>query len=185
MDERPDPNGPVVPRSRSLSGFHPMLAKAALPTLGLMYAEDWADYVLLRSPFLLKRVVVADLGAARRARGDVPPFAVPLLELEASKDWWEPIRRGVARVLNVPEEPPKKVWLGKQKTVVTYLDRQGAVHGPKLRTSDHEALVKALRELGGGFQVYVVSTKASWAERMRAIAQSTVSDEVLCDEVCR
>ena len=171
---------PIVPRPRGPSGFHPFLAKAAFPTLGLMYTDDWADYALFHVPFLLRRVVVADQGAARRGRADVPPFAVSL-ELEASKAWWEPIRRGVARFVGVPEEAPKKAWLGASaKTVVTYLARQDAVGGPQLKSADHEALVRALGELGSGYEVHVVSTEGSWMERMRAIAQSTVSVGVCC-----
>jgi hypothetical protein len=177
VGERPDDNEPL-PRQRSPSGFHPLLAKAAFPTLGLLYAEDWADYALLHVPFLIKRAVVADQGAARRAGpADVPPFAVPLVELEASKAWWEPVRRSVARFLDVPEEAPKKAWLSKSKTVVTYLSRQDAVGGARLRAGDHAALVRALGELRGsaGYEVHVVSGETSWVERMRAIAQSTVS----------
>lgn len=182
MGERPDENGPIVLRQRSPSGFHPLLAKAAFPTLGLLYAEDWADYALLHVPFLFKRAVVADQGAARRAGpADVPPFAVPLVELEASKVWWEPIRRRVARYLDVPEEAPKKAWLSKSKTVVTYLSRQDAGGGARLRAGDHKALVRALGELrGAGYEVHVVEAGAAWVERMRAIAQSTVSDGRVC-----
>lgn len=172
MDERP--SEPNVVRQRSPSGFHPFLAKAAFPTLGLMHKEDWADYVLFHVPFLIKRVVVADQGAARRARTDVPPFAVPLVELEASKTWWEPIRREVARFLDVPEQAPKRAWLTKTETVVTYLSRQDAAHGPKLREADHKALVEALGALEQGYTVHVISSEASWVERMTAIAQSTV-----------
>jgi len=176
MGEQPDRDALDVPRQRSPSGFHPMLAKAALPTLGRLYAQDWADFALLHVPFLIKRAVVADEGAARRARPDVPPFAVPLVELGAAKQWWEPIRRSVARFLDVAEQAPGKAWLTKQKTVVTYLSQQDAVRGPKLREADHAALVLALRELGSGYEVHIVSSETSWAERMRAIAQSTVSD---------
>ena len=178
MGEPPDRNGPIVVRQRSPSGFHPLLAKAAFPTLGRMYAEDWADYALLHVPFLIKRAVVADQGAAARARADVPPFAVPLVELRAPKGWWEPIRRRVARYLDVPEGAARVGWLSKPKTVVTYLSRQDAVGGARLRAGDHEALVRALGELRGsaGYEVHVVEAEASWVERMRAIAQSTVSD---------
>lgn len=139
-----------------------------------MYQEDWDDYALLHAPFLIKRAVVADQGAARRARVDVPPFAVPLVELEASKEWWEPIRRSVARFLDVPEEAPKEAWLTKTGTVVTYLSCQDAARGSKLKGTDHEALVEALEALGKGYTVHVVSSEASWVERMTAIAQSTV-----------
>ncbi|KAF8556036.1 hypothetical protein OG21DRAFT_1506985 [Imleria badia] len=174
LGDQPEEDKSILPRQRGPSGFHPMLPKAAFPTLGLMYAEDWADYALLQVPFLLTRVVVADQGAARRARADVPSFAVPLVELEASKVWWEPVRRSVARFVGVAELAPKKTWLSKPKTVVTYLSRQDAVGGPKLRAADHEALVQALGELGDRYEVHVMSSEVSWMARMRAIAQSTV-----------
>ena len=180
MGRKPDPNGPIVTRQRSPSGFHPLLAKAAFPTLGLMYQEDWADYALIHVPFLMKRVVVADQGAARRARTDVPAFAVPLVELGAGKEWWEPIRRDVARLLDVAEQAPKKAWLTKTEMVVTYLSRQNATRGPRLRDADHEGLVKALGELGNGYTVQVVSSETPWVERMTAIAQSTVRCGSLC-----
>ncbi|KAG6380859.1 hypothetical protein JVT61DRAFT_5248 [Boletus reticuloceps] len=67
MGEQPDPNGSIVPRQRSPSGFHPMVVKV--------------DYALLHVPFVLKRVVVADQGAAHHARADLPSSAVPLTEL--------------------------------------------------------------------------------------------------------
>ncbi|KAG1726941.1 hypothetical protein EDB19DRAFT_1943709 [Suillus lakei] len=73
---QPDLNGPVIRRHRSDSGFHPYLPKAAFPLLGLMYQEDWEDYALMEVPFVFKRLVVADFGAAARSTNDMPPFAL-------------------------------------------------------------------------------------------------------------
>ncbi|KAF8439109.1 hypothetical protein L210DRAFT_3543503 [Boletus edulis BED1] len=50
----PGPNGPVVPRQRVQSAFHPMVVKAAFTTLGLMHAKAWADYALLHVPIPAK-----------------------------------------------------------------------------------------------------------------------------------
>ncbi|KIJ15878.1 hypothetical protein PAXINDRAFT_114346 [Paxillus involutus ATCC 200175] len=174
MGERPDLNKPIVFRHRSPSGFHPFLPKAAFPTLGLMYQEDWEDYALMHAPFLMRRVVVADQGAARRSREDVPSFAIPLVQLEASKQWWEPIRRNVASFLNVVDQEPKKSWRSKTKPVIAYLSCQDAASGPKLRSADHEALVKELSNLGSEYTVYILPSEASWTQRMTAITQSTV-----------
>ncbi|KIJ59389.1 hypothetical protein HYDPIDRAFT_118615 [Hydnomerulius pinastri MD-312] len=174
MGERPDLNGPIILRQRSPSGFHPFLAKAAFPTVGLMYKEDWEDFALMEVPFILRRVVVADQGAARRSRGDVPPFALPLVELGASKEWWEPIRRNVASFLGVVDQEPKKSWRSKTKTVITYLSRQDAPSGPKLKSADHEALVKALNNLGSGYIVNIIPSESPWTRRMTAVAQSTI-----------
>ncbi|KAF9219516.1 hypothetical protein BS17DRAFT_420472 [Gyrodon lividus] len=173
MGETPDLNKPIILRHRSPSGFHPFLPKAAFPTLGLMYKEDWEDYASIHPPFLMRRLVVADGGAARRSRGDVPSFAIPLVELEASKQWWEPIRRNIASSLNVVDQEPKR-WGSKTKPVITYLSRQDAAGGPKLRGADHEALVKELNNLGSGYTVHVIPSEAPWTRRMTAIAQSTI-----------
>ena len=90
--------------------------------------------------------------------------------------WWEPIRRSVARFVGVVEFEPKKTWLSKPKTVVTYLSLQNMVSGPKLRIADHEALVQALGDPGRGHEVHVASSDVSWKARMHAIVQSMVSD---------
>ncbi|KAI6148542.1 hypothetical protein BKA82DRAFT_992367 [Pisolithus tinctorius] len=170
---RPEMIAPVLPRQRSPSGFHPYLPKAAFPTLGLMFREDWQDFASMQAPFLLRRVVVSDAGAARRYKNDVPPFAVPLVQLPASKHWWEPIRRNVAAFLGVDHEM-KKSWIGSQKVVITYLSRQDDPVGLKLRESDHEALVDMLYKLGKNYVVNVVHASTPWTERMTAILQSTV-----------
>ncbi|KAF9239881.1 hypothetical protein BU15DRAFT_87881 [Melanogaster broomeanus] len=185
--ERPEVNGPIILRHRSPSGFHPFHPKAAFPTLGLMYKEDWEDYAFMHVPFVMRRLVVADQGAARRSRGDVPSFAIPLVELEASKQWWEPIRLNMARFLNLVDQAPKQSQRSETKMVITYLSRQDAATGPKLRNSDHKALVKELNNLGNGYTVYIIPSEAPWTQRMSAIAQSTtligVHGEHLADSV--
>lgn len=170
---KPDSNAPILPRERSPSGFHPYLPKAAFPMLGLMFREDWEDFASMQAPFLLNRVVVSDEGSARRSRRDIPPFSVPLVELDASEHWWEPIRRNVAAFLGVDYEA-EKTWMGSQK-VVTYLSRQDAEDGPKLKHSDHETLVNELHLLENSFIVNIIPANAPWAERIAAILQSTVS----------
>ncbi|KAI6107589.1 hypothetical protein EDD17DRAFT_1528370 [Pisolithus thermaeus] len=170
---RPEMNAPILPRQRSPSGFHPYLPKAAFPTLGLMYQEDWQDFASMQAPFLLRRVVVSDSGAARRYKDDVPPFAVPLSQLSASAHWWEPIRRNLASFLGVELEV-KKNWIGSQKAVITYLSRQDDPNGPKLREPDHEALVDMLNKLGKNYVVNVVHASTPWKEHMAAILRSTV-----------
>ncbi|KAG1748268.1 uncharacterized protein EDB91DRAFT_1047900 [Suillus paluster] len=175
--ERPEVNvRPILRRYRSDSGFHPYLPKAAFPMLGLMYKEDWEDYALMEVPFLFERLVVADFGAAERATNDLPPFALSLIGLDASKEWWEPIRENLAKFLHVDPHAQNPNG-GGEKTIVTYISRQDARSGPKLRRADHDALVSALEQLrrSDNFEVYVVSSEEGhWTERMSAIAQSTV-----------
>lgn len=173
---RPEVNvRPILRRYRSDSGFHPYLPKAAFPMLGLMYKEDWEDYALMEVPFLFERLVVADFGAAGRATNDLPPFALSLVGLAASKEWWEPIRQNLAKFLRVNHRAQNPNG-GKEKTIVTYISRQNARSGPKLRRADHVALVSALEQLHGSddFEVHIVSSEGRWIERMSAVAQSTI-----------
>ncbi|KAJ8589367.1 hypothetical protein M405DRAFT_738703 [Rhizopogon salebrosus TDB-379] len=174
-DPRPrDSDTPTI-RHRSDSGFHSHLPKAAFPTLGLMYMEDWEDYAQMEVPFLIEKLVVADLGAAGRSTNDVPPFAVPHLGLDASTEWWEPIRQNLAHFFN-GEDPAQNANSLNEKPIVTYISRQDAVGGSKLRRSDHNALVAALETLRGSnnFEVYIVSSEGQWTERLSAVAKSTV-----------
>lgn len=59
---------------------------------------------------------------------------------------------------------------------ITYLSRQEmGADGERLRASDHAALLSALENLARtGVRVYVLDEYATWTERMRALAQSTV-----------
>ncbi|KAH7918675.1 hypothetical protein BV22DRAFT_1100231 [Leucogyrophana mollusca] len=174
---RPDLNKPIVLRHRSPSGFHPFLPKAAFPTLGLMYKEDWEDFALMAVPFVLKRVVVADRGAATRSRSDVPPISFPCTgsEMGASQYWWEPVRRSLAAFLGV-DQALEKTWRGKERPTITYISAQDADLGPALRNVDHDALVSALEKMGRDYSytVNIVSSQGSWTERMTAIAKSTI-----------
>ncbi|KAG2124454.1 hypothetical protein DEU56DRAFT_827468 [Suillus clintonianus] len=172
---QPDLNGPIIRRHRSDSGFHPYLPKAAFPLLGLMYQEDWEDYALMEVPFVFERLVIADFGAAARSTNNEPPFALPLIGLNASKEWWEPIRQNLARFLRVnhnAQNPNSR----QEKTVVTYISQQDARSGSRLRSADHLALVSALETLheSNDFEVHIVSSEGHWTERMSAVAQSTV-----------
>ncbi|KAG1840116.1 hypothetical protein C8R48DRAFT_838370 [Suillus tomentosus] len=172
---RPDLNGPIIRRQRSHSGFHPYLPKAAFPLLGLMYKEDWEDYALMEMPFVFERMVVADFGAAARSANDVPPFALPLVGLDASQDWWEPIRQNLAKFLHVNYNT-QNLNSEQKKTIVTYISRQDAINGSRLRSADHNALVNALETLheSNDFEVNIVSSEGHWAERLTAVAKSNV-----------
>lgn len=172
---QPDLNGPIIRRQRSDSGFHPYLPKAAFPSLGLMYKEDWEDYALMEVPFVFERLVVADFGAAARAANDVPPFALPLVGLNASKEWWEPIRQNLAKFLHV-DHHAQNLNSGQEKTVVTYISQQDATIGSRLRSADHNALVHALETLheNNDFEVNIVSSEGQWVERLSAVTQSNI-----------
>jgi len=131
---------------------------------------------------VMERVVVADRGAAARARrgpADQPVFSPPFENMEASSHWWEPIRRMMAGFVRLGEEGEKKGKFTAQKAVkyvVTYLSTQENGTGPKLRDEDHQRLVRALKDLESrhGFEVNVVPANAEWLTRMKILTRSTI-----------
>jgi len=171
-DPRPQPDNETILRHRSSIGVTPQTLKAAYPSLaGPQFAEDFADFAGLVVPVLLDRVVIADRGAARR--GGLPARVAPFTALRASEDWFESARGTLAEYfLGGLYEGQAAPAAGTY--TVTYLSRQDGAEGDRLRASDHAALVEALRGLARtGVKVNIVDEKASWAERMRAIVQST------------
>ncbi|KAL6302988.1 hypothetical protein BKA93DRAFT_364114 [Sparassis latifolia] len=135
------------PRERSYNGFHPLLPKAVIPTLGLWYQEDWEDLAEMNLPWLLERVVIADRGAAERGRENwgrrwrpadrmaeisdhdfkraedddgKPAWAAPFVGLKAPEGWWGPVRTALARYLRLPEQSQSSAGSGwrKKKAVV-------------------------------------------------------------------
>ena len=127
-------------------------------------------------PFVMERIVVADRTAAEKSLETNQPIFAPSMALEGSPYWWEPIRRALAGYYDLKEG-------GTSKPVVTYLHRQGEASGPRLRDSDHELLVRGLRNMAraNGYELHVVSTLTSetaWDAKMSSIARSSVSDLV-------
>jgi hypothetical protein len=167
----------ALPDKRSKTGVDELTSKAAFPTLSLMYRDDWEDFAKMDIPFILERVVVADRGAAARASKTQPVFAPPFQDLEASKYWFEPVRRTVNGFLRVPEES-QRAAAADTKPVVTYLSTQEKIVGPRLSDEDHHELVGHLNTLHRtyGYEVNVVAADVGWAERMRFLVRSTVSD---------
>ncbi|KAI0716715.1 hypothetical protein C8Q76DRAFT_616255 [Earliella scabrosa] len=126
----PSPNEDVKahppPRERAFLGFHPLLPKAVLPTVGMWFAEDWQDLADMHVPFMLERVVIADRGAAERGRANwhpssdspdsadskrkrapsedgAPAWAAPFVGLRAPDGWWAPVRAALLRYLRVSD----------------------------------------------------------------------------------
>lgn len=132
----------TTPRIRTplpLPLHHPFLLKSAFPAVGVEYKEDWDDYCLMEMPWVFERLVLVDQGAARRAAGTEGLHAV--LRLDERSDWWTPIRATLLRSLSLPVDTPPE----GAKPVVTYISRQNATAGPKLRGADHTALLQALK----------------------------------------
>ena len=111
--------------------------------------------------------------AGHSVNSEQPIFSLPF-DLEASKNWWEPVRRTLALYFDAYYEK------AKDKKVITYLHRQSESTGPKLVSEDHDALVRALQKLGRsrGYVVHIVSTSTTetdWNEKMGAVVRSSVS----------
>jgi hypothetical protein len=202
-DPRPDSDDESIPRQRANIGVAPETLKAAYPSLaGAQFAEDFADFAGISLPFLFDRVVIADRGAARNGGlpRDTPAWTVPFTRLRASEDWFEPMRKALSECILGEDEnsagtgtsadsasnaPAPAPAAAKATThTVTYLSRQGGEEGSRLRAADHAALIGALENLARtGVRVYVLDEYATWTERMRALAQSTVVLSVFGDHL--
>jgi hypothetical protein len=182
VDPKPETDDESIPRRRANIGVAPETLKAAYPSLaGAQFAEDFADFISIGMPVLLDRVVVSDRGAARHAglpRG-VPAWSPPFTALRASENWFEPVRRLLAQYFFGEDESgvaDSTTTPTAGTHTVTYLSRQNGADGERLLATDHVALLDGLQNLARtGVKVYVLDENSSWTERMRALAQSTVS----------
>ena len=193
-DPRPDPDDESVVRHRSYIGVPPETFKAAYPSLaGAQFSEDFADFAGISLPVLLDRVVVADRGAARHAGlpQGVPAWATPFNSLRASEDWFEPMRKALSECLFGADESAgdgsatsSNAPAAVTTHTITYLARQNGAEGERLRAEDHVALLGALEDLARtGVRVYALDEYATWTERMRALAQSTIVLSVFGDHL--
>lgn len=160
----------LIARARSDFGFPHTLAKALLPSTGIVYRHDWSDLHESEVPYVLDRVVIADYQAAMQApsEDELPYWAAPFKALDGSKNWWEPIRSALSRVMRVAEN--------SDEFVVTYVSRQDVESGPTLRPEDHDILVKELEKLARDTKctVKIVPHSAPWQERLSSILRSTI-----------
>jgi hypothetical protein len=175
----PEPIDENIPRTRTNIGVSPETLKAAYPSLvGVQFEHDFEDFIGINMPVLLDRVVVSDRGAARQSglSPGMSAWSPPFTLLRASEDWFEPVRRALAQVVLGEDE---SVVTGSTATgthAVTYISRQGNGDSGRIFAADHEALLAELQNLARtGVNVFVIDENASWTERMRALAQSTVS----------
>lgn len=143
--------------------------KSLLPSTGIAYQRDWLDLHESEVPYVLERVVIADYGAATQASSgdELPYWSAPFKDLEASKNWLEPLRSGLSRIMRIAEDSNK---------VVTYITRQNVESGPTLNPEDHDGLVKELEKLAHDTKciVEIIPSSAPWQEKLSAILKSTV-----------
>lgn len=164
-----DGSDELIQRTRSETGLPHSLTKSLLPSTGITYHRDWVDLHESEVPYVLERVVIADYTAASQASyGDeVPYWSAPFKDLEGSKNWWEPLRSGLSRVMRITENSDE---------VVTYISRQNVDSGPTLKAEDHDVLMMELEKLARDTKctVEIVPYSAPWEEKLSAILRSTV-----------
>lgn len=173
-DPLPPEDEPSKRRSRVDTGFHPYLAKAAFPQLGMQFFIDWDDFHKMEVPFVFERIVIADRSATEGAIVEGQPIYSPAFGLEGgSSHWWEPVRTTLATYLGQHEIKPNA------KKVVTYIHTQAESQGANLSDEDHKSISDALNKMARtyGYEVYVVSTQTNqtdWVTKMTAIVKSSV-----------
>jgi hypothetical protein len=173
-DPQPERHGDgsdeLILRARSEPGLPHSLQKSLLPSTGIMYHHDWSDLHESEVPYVLERVVIADYHAATRASSQdkLPYWSAPFKDLEGSKNWWEPLRSALLRVIHVVEK--------SDEVVVTYVSRQDVESGPTLKPEDHNVLVNELEKLARDTKctVQIVTHSAPWQEKLSAMLRSTV-----------
>lgn len=190
VDRRPDPDDESIQRTRSNIGVAPETLKAAYPSLvGAQFKEDFEDFIGIGMPVLLDRVVVSDRGAAQHSglSPGMSAWSPPFTSLRASEDWFEPVRWPLAQLVLGEDASAVSDSTAKPATgthAVTYISRQDSADRDRLLAADHDALLKGLQHLARtGVKVFVIDENASWTERMRALAQSTIVLSVYGDHL--
>lgn len=176
------------PRPRSDTGFHPYSLKAAFPNTDVLYKQDWEDYHKLEVPFVIQRLVVSDPAAAARSLNKGQPANAPPYGVEASRFWWEPVRRTLVAYFDRLNEESKTLentessfwsWKPKTKKVIVYIDNQAdALKSGKsaLLPEDHAYFSRSLHKLGRdkGYEVHTVTPETPWQTKMDMMIRSTV-----------
>ncbi|WVW80851.1 hypothetical protein I302_102841 [Kwoniella bestiolae CBS 10118] len=185
--------------------FNPTLLYSLFPSISTLYPEDWADMknqTISSAPkaFVLERALLADRSAAFRGEWTGPTARTVASALhvgQASKWWWEPIRRQVLRYSGLPEsiisrnleghgatDPTSLIGPGVDVVeplappgtytpVITYISRQSSRR--RLTKESHEDLVKALEERSKrlGWELVIVEAEKMSKEEQFALAGRT------------
>ncbi len=113
----------------------------------------------------------------------LPGWAAPFVGLDAPREWWAPARAALRAYLGVPATASDGA-ARKARPVLTYVsmaDEPTESPEPRVRDEDHAKLIEGLRALqkegvlGSVNIVHGNGTREVWEDRMRAIAQSSVS----------
>ncbi len=190
--------------------FNPTLLFALFPSVSLLYPNDFDDLAnITRSSiskaYMLDRAILVDRSAAFRGQWTAPvsrTVANALHVGEASRWWWEPIRRQVLRYSGVSEEvisrnlegfgalDPAVVRqphiagpditdlqplqpAGTYAPVITYVSRQHSRR--RLTPESHAELVQALEQRAAklGWELVIIEAELMTKEEQFALAGRT------------
>ncbi|WVW78167.1 hypothetical protein I302_100118 [Kwoniella bestiolae CBS 10118] len=130
----------------------------ALPSVSVEDKQGWEDRNTAGLPILLEKVVIIDRWAAHSSGGEVGKWGkmnALIPSISATRSFWDPIRSNVMRSLGVDEHSE----IGSRGLpVVVYVDRQK--ENPKMKQSDHDALVEGLMSLTNVAEVHVARLSA-------------------------
>ena len=170
---------------RDSSNFNTFFMKAAFTSTTLESKHDWSDRVFMtrngNKAWRFDTVLLADRSAAFRGQicglqnQRTAAEAWEVVKDNASKWWWEPIRRaalqfaGVSKdIIDIPLRPGHSI-----PHVITYISRQGGRRS--LIPADHDRLVAALDELAKrrGWEFNHVKAQEMTKEQQLALIAST------------
>ena len=180
---------------RDSSNFNTFFMKAAFTSTTLESKHDWSDRVFMtrngNKAWRFETVLLADRSAAFRGQicgsqnQRTAAEAWEVVKDNASKWWWEPIRRatlqfaGVTKdIIDIPLRPEHSV-----PHVITYISRQGGRRS--LIPTDHDRLVAALDELAKrrGWKFNHVKAQEMTKEQQLALVASTTVRPFSCSRV--
>jgi hypothetical protein len=172
---------------RDSSKFNLFFTRAAFPSTVVESKYDWNDRVFMTrngdKAWRFETVLLADRSAAFRGKicgsqnQRTAAEAWEVVKDNASKWWWEPIRRAVLQFAGVPEDIIDIPLRPEYSTphVITYISRQGGRRS--LIPADHDHLVAVLEELakrrGWKFN-HVKAQELEKEQQLALIADTTV-----------
>jgi hypothetical protein len=167
---------PVAPE-RSYIGIDRLLLKAVLPATALESMEDWRDYAEIINPFVFERLIVMDRGAAARAvtGHDLQAWEGAYKATNAGDAWLTPLRENLLGHLGLNDHEGKKVL-----TYLSSAPHNSTYSAAKLDESSGDEFFQALEKMSKsqGYELHVIDEAASWNERMRSVARSSVCPRI-------
>ncbi|OCF53988.1 hypothetical protein L486_08522 [Kwoniella mangroviensis CBS 10435] len=154
----------------------------ALPSVSIEDKQGWEDRNTAGLPLLLEKVVIIDRWAAHASGGEVGKWGkmnALIPSIAATRSFWDSIRSNVMRSLGVDDHSEVG---SRGLPVIVYVDRQK--ENPKMKQSDHDALVEGLMSLTNIAEVHVARLSAmSKARQVDLVGRAQVLVSLHGDEL--